>query len=226
MSTSPFSNRGQAPESSGEPDTWSQSLMGRTEEMAHLQAQQAPADVPRDASPASHLEGGVTPRRRNIPTPPPPPPPSALAAALRLGGAACGLLAAGLLALPALRHAGEPPPTREELAAARPETTLAPQFDTPAEVPEGEVREQHAFMEGVSVLMVDTVPPGATLSVNGRKEGTTPLSVTLDCLAGAPVTVKLTRRGFSPLEHTLTCRQDTMTQLSGRLRKGKGGAKP
>nr|WP_236673805.1 PEGA domain-containing protein [Comamonas sp. JC664] len=74
--------------------------------------------------------------------------------------------------------------------------------------------------------MVDTVPPGAALSVNGRNEGTTPLTVTLDCLAGAPVAVKLTRRGFSPLEHTLTCRQDTMTQLTGKLRKARGGAKP
>ncbi|GHG78444.1 PEGA domain-containing protein [Comamonas sp. JC664] len=232
MSTSPTPSHGRPTrDASSEPDTWSQSLMGRTEELAHLQAQQTSTATPDDdagTAPGRHLplEGNAAPRRRNLNVPPPPPPPSALAAALRLCGGAFAVVAAGLLALPALQRAGEPPPTPEELAAARPETTLAPQLDTPVEVREGEVHAQHAFMQGVSVLMVDTVPPGAALSVNGRNEGTTPLTVTLDCLAGAPVAVKLTRRGFSPLEHTLTCRQDTMTQLTGKLRKARGGAKP
>ncbi|ATB51221.1 PEGA domain-containing protein [Corallococcus macrosporus] len=128
--------------------------------------------------------------------------------------------------LPALRDAGQPPLTKEEVVATRPETTLAPHFDAPSEVRPGEVREQRASIEGASLLMVDSEPSGAAVSVNGRAEGTTPLSVTLDCVTDAPVTVKLTRRGFSPLEHTLSCRQDTMTQLFGKLRKGKSGAKP
>ncbi len=224
MSTPPIPRSGRAAEDSAEPDAWSQSLMGRTEELAHLQAQHLQSDA--SAAPPHHAAGDVATRRRNLPTPPPPPPPSALAAGLRLCGAAAGLLAAGLFAQPALQHLGQPPLTPEEVAASRPETTLAPRFDPPSEVREGELREQHAFIEGASVLMVDSAPPGANVSVNGRAEGATPLSVTLDCAAGAPVTVKLMRRGFASLEHTLTCRQDSLTQLFGRLRKGKGGAKP
>ncbi|ABF88931.1 hypothetical protein MXAN_7177 [Myxococcus xanthus DK 1622] len=226
MNTPPHP-RGTLPDASSEPDAWSQSLMGRTEELAHLQAQ-----TPRDADPHEapraqpRLDVAETPRRWHVPAPPPPPPPSPLAAVLRLCGAAAGLLAASLLVLPALRQSGEPPVTPEGVAAARPETTLAPSFDPPSEVREGEVREQRAFMEGASLLMVDSAPSGATVSVNGRTEGTTPLSVTLECVTDAPVTVKLTRRGFSSLEHTLPCRHDTMTQLFGRLRKGKSSAKP
>ncbi|QDE71956.1 PEGA domain-containing protein [Myxococcus xanthus] len=226
MNTPPHP-RGTLPDASSEPDAWSQSLMGRTEELAHLQAQ-----TPRDADPHEapraqpRLDVAETPRRRHVPAPPPPPPPSPLAAVLRLCGAAAGLLAASILVLPALRDAGQPPLTKEERVTTRPETTLAPNFDPPSDVQPGEVREQRAFMEGASLLMVDSEPSGASVSVNGRAEGTTPLSVSLDCVTDAPVTVKLTRRGYSPLEHTLSCRQDTMTQLFGKLRKGKSSAKP
>lgn len=226
MNTPPFP-RGPVTDASSDNDAWSQSLMGRTEELAHLQAQttkdQAPAEPP---APQAPLEAAGAPRKRTFQAPPPPPPPSPLAAVLKLCGAAAGLLAASLLVLPALRQSREPPVTPEEVATTRPETTLAPSFDPPSEVREGEVREQRAFMEGASLLMVDSAPSGATVSVNGRTEGTTPLSVMLECVTDAPVTVKLTRRGFSSLEHTLSCRQDTMTQLFGRLRKGKSGSKP
>ncbi|NOJ80637.1 PEGA domain-containing protein [Myxococcus xanthus] len=220
MNTPPFP-RGPVTDASPDPDAWSQSLMGRTEELAHLQAQ-----TPQEAEPAESPAPQAQPRKRTFQAPPPPPPPSPLAAVLKLCGAAAGLLAASLLVLPALRHFGAPPVTPEEVAAARPETTLAPSFDPPSEVREGEVREQRAFMEGASLLMVDSAPSGATVFVNGRTEGATPLSVTLECVTDAPVTVKLTRRGFSSLEHTLPCRHDTMTQLFGRLRKGKSSAKP
>ncbi|NVJ19335.1 hypothetical protein HV826_35065, partial [Myxococcus sp. AM010] len=113
MNTPPFP-RGPVTEASSDNEAWSQSLMGRTEELAHLQAQtpqEAEPAEPPTAQPGPGLAGA--PRKRTFQAPPPPPPPSPLAAVLKLCGAAAGLLAASLLVLPALQQAGEPPVTPE-----------------------------------------------------------------------------------------------------------------
>ncbi|MFP2964070.1 hypothetical protein ACLEPN_41765, partial [Myxococcus sp. 1LA] len=72
MNTPPFP-RGPLTDTSAEPDTWSESLMGRTEELAHLQAQ-----TPREAEPPEapraqpRLEVAEAPRKRHVSAPPPP----------------------------------------------------------------------------------------------------------------------------------------------------------
>ncbi|MFP2908404.1 PEGA domain-containing protein, partial [Pyxidicoccus sp. 3LFB2] len=149
-----------------------------------------------------------------------------LAAVLALGSGACALLAAVMLVLPELRQLRAT--SEEEAPAAKADTkgeekTLAPRFDTSAPVPEGQVREQHETLQGISILMVESEPSGATVTVDGVKQGTSPVSFTPICNPGNPLRVKLVRKGFETLEHTTVCREDTMTQLSARLRKARGG---
>ncbi|MFP2934349.1 PEGA domain-containing protein, partial [Pyxidicoccus sp. 3LG] len=151
------------------------------------------------------------------------PPPRPLVAALKLGSAACGLVAAVALVLPELQHLGETP-TKDDVP--RVEKTLAPSFDAPAKVREGEVGEQRVAIEGGILLMVDSEPTGVAVSVDGVKQGTTPVSLTLDCTPGAPLRVQFSRRGYDSLEHASVCQADTMTQLSARLRKARGGGRP
>ncbi|MBZ4416675.1 PEGA domain-containing protein [Myxococcus sp. RHSTA-1-4] len=225
-----------------EGDTWSKSLMGRTEELGHVQAQAGPVHTrppstsePRDvpvpgtpapragAAPGSPAGARQSPRVRPAPQPPPPAPARPLAAALRLGSACFGVLAAVLLVLPELQRVSQ---SSADENPALPEQTLAPRFDTAAPVREGEVREQRAPIEGTSLLIAESEPTGATVSVDGVKQGTTPLSLTLECTPGAPLRVKFVRKGFDSVEHTTVCRADTMTELSTRLRRSRGGARP
>jgi hypothetical protein len=228
-----------------EGDDWSGSLLRRTEEFSHVQMQAGPAPEPRATPPDAAYPGiqarsspeqqgpgptSAAPARgaptrgapaRGAPAPPPPRPVRPLASALWLGSAACALVSAVLLVLPELQHAWA-----DSASDALPETTLAPSFDTTAPLRDGEVREQQAAIAGASVLMIDSEPSGVTVSVDGVKQGTTPLSLTPMCNPGALLRVKFVRKGFESLEHTLVCREDMMTQLTGRLRKSRGSAKP
>ena len=225
-----------------EADAWSKSLMGRTEEVSHVQAQvgsvtdlqaRAPSEPPPvsmpgtpAAAPAASARGLDTvprPASRSVPATPPPAPPRPLAAALRLGSAGFGLVAAVLLVLPEARRLGE---AAEEKAPAPVERTLAPSFDTAAPAREGAVSEQRAPIPGTRLLMAESEPSGATVSVDGVKQGTTPLTLTLECTPGAAVRVKFARKGYEPVEHATACDADTMTRLSTRLRKSRGGGRP
>ncbi|MCP3140584.1 PEGA domain-containing protein [Pyxidicoccus xibeiensis] len=208
-------------------DNWSSSLMGRTDELRHVQSQSdAPvAGTPsRAAAPAGPGGAAQAPSRKvNMEAfAPPPPPPRPVLAALKLGSAACTLVAALVLVLPELQRFGAGP----EEPALRIETTLAPSFDAPTKVREGEVGEQRAAIEGGILLMADSEPSGASVSVDGVKQGVTPVSLTLDCAPGAPLRVQFSRRGYDTLEHATRCQADSMTKLSARLRKARGGAKP
>jgi hypothetical protein len=223
-----------------EDDAWSKSLLRRTEEVSHVQMQAGPAPEPRAAPPDAAYPGiqarpsseqqapgptSAAPARvapaKVAPALPPPRPVRPLASALWLGSAACALVSAVLLVLPELQHAWA-----NRASDALPETTLAPNFDTTTPLRDGAVREQQAAIAGASVLMIDSEPSGVTVSVDGVKQGTTPLSLTPMCNPGALLRVKFVRKGFESLEHTLVCREDTMTQLTGRLRKSRGSAKP
>jgi serine/threonine-protein kinase len=53
------------------------------------------------------------------------------------------------------------------------------------------------------VLHVETTPPGATVSVDGRDEGVTPASLELPA-RDKPVLVEVRREGFSPWSRTIT----------------------
>ncbi|WP_164013162.1 PEGA domain-containing protein [Pyxidicoccus trucidator] len=245
MSNTQDPGSGKPSEEESEADVWKASLLRRTDELGHVQAQTAPVADRRNDPPspsefaapggihAPPMRGvdvpgavkappGATPAspRKAVPEPPPPPPARPLAAVLALGSGACALLAAVLLVLPEFRHLGTS--SDEVLAAQGAETTLAPRFDSSAPVAEGQVREQHDTLRGISVLMIESEPPGATVTVDGVKQGSTPLSLTPICNPGNPLRVKLVRKGFDSLEHVTVCREDTMTKLTARLRKARG----
>jgi hypothetical protein len=258
MSNAQNSGNGGSSGDEADADAWKASLMRRTEEVSHVQAQTTPvpsqrfdpfegmepvppeAPAPLDLGAAAPAPGvtasvpgaaavkgapGAEPAqpRKAVQAPPPPPPDRPLASALSLASAACALVAAVLLVLPELQHARQEAPAEADAAAPREEKTLAPRFDSSAPVPEGQVREQQDTIRGASVLMVESEPSGATVTVDGVKQGTTPLSVMPICNPGNPLRVKLVRKGYETLEHATVCREDTMTQLTARLRKARGG---
>ncbi|NMO22953.1 PEGA domain-containing protein [Pyxidicoccus fallax] len=239
MNNEPTPSGGKPVYDGAEGDTWNKSLMRRTEELSHVQAQAgavqtrapAPSEPRGGPGPGTPLPRAGAAQRgaqvaRALPQRPPPAPVRPLASALRLGSAAFALMAAALLVFPEFqqrlsRDSGDVTPE-----SAPQEQTLAPRFDAAAPVRVGEVREQHAPIQGASLLMAESEPSGVTVSVDGVKQGTTPLSVTLICTPGASMHVKFVRKGYDTVEHVTVCRADTMTELSTRLRKARSGAKP
>ena len=69
------------------------------------------------------------------------------------------------------------------------------------------------------VLMVESEPPGASVSVDGTVRGEAPAAMNLDCTPGAQLKVELTREGYAKLEHTLACGKDRMVRLRAKLQK-------
>ncbi|XXF77521.1 PEGA domain-containing protein [Myxococcaceae bacterium GXIMD 01537] len=161
-----------------------------------------------------------------------------LAAVLKLGSAACGLGAALLFILPAVRgqfsaqprmltltpsfEAEAPPPSRpappaRPALASREPVSEAPTPPEPV-APELDVRVSRVAFDG-AILVMESEPSGASAWVNGREQGQTPLSMGLDCVAGMPLSVEFALRGHERVRHTVPCPEDTMLKVSARLRK-------
>lgn len=64
-------------------------------------------------------------------------------------------------------------------------------------------------------IAIQSVPDGATVSLDGRAIGTAPLEVELD--PGEPVTIELTLDGYRPLARTLTPQADVQSTMRGEL---------
>jgi hypothetical protein len=208
-----------------EPDEMKQALLGREQEMEHIQGRvtQGAYHNP-DGTPVT-TPGGETPvqRKDRIETLLPTTEGGAwrVASALRLGAAGFALMAAGLFVLPELSGSFQAP--SNEVLAQPTYTTIPPTFDAPApsERLDQVITEQTSSFDGAAILMVDSEPGGVSVEVDGSDQGGTPVSLTLDCLPGKPIKVEVTKRGFERAQHTTFCRPNTMIKLYARMRKAE-----
>lgn len=143
------------------------------------------------------------------------------ASALRLGAAGFGLMAAVLFVLPELRGSFQAP-TVETLTQPT-FKTIAPALDTPAPAadPATVFVEQTTSFDGAAILVVEAEPGNASVRVDGNDQGNTPVSLTLDCMPGKPIKVEVSRRGYERASHITFCRADTMIKLFARLKKSE-----
>lgn len=150
-----------------------------------------------------------------------------MAAGLKLAAALCALAAVGLVVRPLLlgelsltpRMLTLQPTFTEAPPVAEPEPgTPAP----PQEPAQGSVtREERADFDG-AILMIDSEPSGATVLVDGKDQGETPVSVGLECLPGKPVIVSISLRGYERAKHTTLCPHDALVKVTAQLKKSAG----
>jgi hypothetical protein len=113
-----------------------------------------------------------------------------------------------------------------ELAAARAQQgwqkveTMAPRQARP-----GADGELVAPFQGFG-LSVESTPPGATVTVDGRDAGETPLVTTVDCRPGDPVEVRVELRPLPPQARTVQCRADALLTLPVALSKAAPAKRP
>lgn len=160
-----------------------------------------------------------------------------MAAGLKLASALCALAAVGLVVRPlllgelslkprmlTLQPTFAPEPVEPRPVAADPEPAPAPETPAPQTPPQGSVtREERADFDG-SVLMIDSEPSGASVLVDGRDQGETPVSVGLECLPGTPVIVSISLRGYERAKHTTLCPHDALVKVTAQLKKSPGRA--
>ncbi|AKJ08392.1 PEGA domain-containing protein [Archangium gephyra] len=196
------------------------------------------ASQPNPSTPGSTGAGAgvppAPPARPVVPAAPAAPPAGQVsrlegaAAGLKLASALCALVAVGLFVRPLLQ--GELTtgprmitlqPTFSSTPVERP-AVETPGLKTPTELPqETGVREERADFEG-AVLMVDSEPAGATILVDGKDQGETPVSVGLECLPGTPVLVEFSLRGHEKTKHRTVCPHNALVKVTAQLRKGSG----
>jgi hypothetical protein len=172
--------------------------------------------IPQDVVPRSvHPVGTPGPVAR-------PPRGELLGAVLKLASALCGLAAAGLFVLPLVRGEVSSAPRYVTLQPSFPEKAPPPP-EAPPEAPQEEkvTTEERSDFEG-AILMVESEPSGATILVDGKDQGETPVSVGLECLPGKPVTVAFSLRGYEKAQHRTLCPLDALVKVTARLRKSTG----
>jgi hypothetical protein len=152
-----------------------------------------------------------------------------VAAVLKLASALCGLAAAGLFVLPLVRGEVSSAPRTLTLQPLFPAEAPAPQETPPQEAPSQEVppeEEKVATEERIdfkgSILMVESEPSGATILVDGKDQGETPVSVGLECLPGQPVIIDFSLRGHDKAKHRTSCPRDALVKVTAKLRKRSG----
>ncbi|MFL5347831.1 MAG: PEGA domain-containing protein [Hyalangium sp.] len=225
-----------SPEGEQGSDEMKDALMGRSQEVEHVQSRFSNLQLPGDAPP----EPGAGPSGRTgshgtvsvhqepkekVGTFLPSTEGGAwnVAAALRLGAAGFGLMTAVLFVLPELTRSFQEQRPVAEAAIQTTYKTIAPVLDTPAPSvdPEEAITEQAASFEGAAILVVEAEPASASVRVDGNDQGNTPVSLTLDCIPGKPIKVEVTRKGFERAQHVTFCRLNTMIKLYARLRKAE-----
>ena len=142
-----------------------------------------------------------------------------LGAGLKLASALCGLAAAGLFVLPLVRGEVSSAPRYVTLQPSFPEKAPPPPEAPKAAPPEEKVTtEERSDFDG-AILMVESEPSGATILVDGKDQGQTPVSVGLECLPGKPVVVDFSLRGYAKAQHRTFCPRDALVKVTARLRK-------
>jgi hypothetical protein len=151
-----------------------------------------------------------------------------------LASALCALAAAGLFVRPLLQ--GEMT-TGPRMITLQPTFSPAPVESPPAVEasgtpgpaapkelpPETVTREERADFDG-AILMVESEPAGATILVDGKDQGETPVSVGLECLPGTPVLVDISLRGYEKAKHRTVCPHDALVKVTARLKKAPAKA--
>ena len=219
-------------------DEMKDSLMGRTQETAHVQSRFSTLTGPGEASskpetrpagtpgPAGTVSVHQSPRERvGTFLPSTDGRPWRAAAVLRFCAAGFALLAVVLFVLPELRGTFQAPHAAELNQPTY--TTIAPVLGTP-EAPEKldqVFTEQTAPFDGAAILVVESEPENASVRVDGNDKGNTPASITLDCLPGKPIRVEVARKGYASAQHLTFCRTNTMIKVYARMRRaGKAPA--
>ena len=138
-----------------------------------------------------------------------------VAVVLKLASGLCALVAAVLFVLPLeAQETGTPAP--EEPAEA-PVPSQAPEPK-----PTGLTREERSAFDG-AILMVESEPSGATVHVDGKNQGDTPVSIGLECKPGKTVIIDFTLPGFEKTRHRTTCPTDSLVKVTAQLRKASRG---
>jgi hypothetical protein len=152
-----------------------------------------------------------------------------MAAVLKLASALCGLAAAGLFILPLVRGEVSSAPRAITLQPLFPAEAPAAPPEPPREAPAQELppeEERVATEERVdfkgSILMVESEPSGATILVDGKDQGETPVSVGLECRPGQPVIIEFSLRGHDKARHHTPCPRDELVKVTAKLRKSSG----
>jgi len=118
------------------------------------------------------------------------------------------------------------PPTEEEIRASqRADERLAEAEEgwrrstpiDPAEAAPDASGERVRWFPGFGVS-VESNPGGASVLVNGRDLGRTPLTASVKCTPGEAVEVEVRRDGHRPHRQTTRCREDQLVELSVELR--------
>jgi hypothetical protein len=67
-------------------------------------------------------------------------------------------------------------------------------------------------------LSIDTVPPGAVISVGGEVRGEAPVLANITACRGAEkIEIRAVKKGFRPARRQIACRADTLVKLTLRL---------
>jgi hypothetical protein len=221
-----------APEGDQGQDEMKDALMGRSQEVEHVQSRfsnlqgpgegqgQPGAGTPGAAAPAGTTSVHQGPKEKvGTFLPVTEGGPWLVASALRLGTAGFALMTAVLFVLPELSGSFQAPTVADIVKTTY--TTLAPTLDTPppAANPEQAITEQTTSFDGAAILVVESEPGNVSVRVDGNDQGNTPVSLTLDCLPGKPIKVEVARKGYERATHLTFCRTDTMIKLYARLRK-------
>lgn len=214
-------------------DEMKDALMGRAQETEHVQSRFSTLTGPGGTSSRPEVQSPEIPAETSGAVPVPPAPqervgtllpstegwPWRVAAVLRFGAAGFVLTAVVLFVLPQLRGSFQAPQPAELNQPAY--KTIAPVLSTPAAPEELKqpVTEQTTSFDGAAILLVESEPENAAVRVDGNDKGSTPASITLDCIPGKPIKVEVTRKGYESAQHLTFCRSNTMIKLDVRLRK-------
>lgn len=68
-------------------------------------------------------------------------------------------------------------------------------------------------------VSVESLPPGAVVTIEGIPRGEAPVLAGLDCSPGDRIEVSAEKRGFAVARAVTTCREDALVKLTLRLRR-------
>jgi hypothetical protein len=133
--------------------------------------------------------------------------------------------AAPLPAHPPLAASGEAPPRPVELArvaTAGAALALALAFFHPA-IRDAIDRKPRAAATTTPrqpmYLHVNATPRGATVLIDGAEVGQSPLATQVDCVAGTPVRVEISARGYAPYSASVPCAAGGDADVSPALQR-------
>lgn len=143
-----------------------------------------------------------------------------VAVALKLTSGLCAVAAAVLFVLPLTL---QPSSASSETESPSPEKRVeAPRSQPDTEPSRNEsTQEERSDFDG-AILMVESQPSGATVHVDGRHQGDTPVSIGLECTPGKTVVIDFTLPGFERTRHRTRCPNQALVKVTARLRKASG----